>query len=124
MSTNPQLNARRVRDEVINSSITVVREMAVLLAAAVADTSDLRGITFTQGMEWVGADDEEAQPGDGRRCMVETITVTLGCGCIHHVEAVGGSITLGKPHLCREHRPALVMVMTPVAPLTDADIPF
>jgi len=116
MSTNTEVEkvARRIRDEVLNTSVEMLAHLVNQLGTAIALTDTVRGLSYKRGEEHVGTEE------DGRVCWVESIALSLECGCIHHVESVGGSITLGKPHLCREHRPVLTVVMTPV----DKEIPF
>jgi hypothetical protein len=116
LAIEAQRLAARVREESLSISMDMLSRLVGVLGTAVAATTDIKSFSFKAGPEWVGTE------ADGRTCHVESVALTLGCGCVHCVESVGGSITTSVGRQCREHRPALVLTFTPV--VEPVDIPF
>ena len=120
MSTNTEVEkvARRVREETTGFALGLLGNVASTLGMVVSLDDKVSSLTFKRGEEWVGPEE------NGRKCWVEHVSLTLECGCVALLESVGGTVTQSVGRQCREHRPALVMVLTPVPPLTDGDIQF
>jgi hypothetical protein len=120
LAIEAQRLARRVREESLSIAMDMLSRLVGVLGTAVASTTDIKSFSYKAGPEWVGSEE------DGQKCHVESIALTLGCGCVRCVESVGGTVTTSVGRQCSEHRPALVMVCTPVelAPCDDKDFPF
>jgi Na+/H+-translocating membrane pyrophosphatase len=115
LAIEAQRLAARVREESLSIAMDMLSRIVSVLGAAVASTSDIKSFSFKSGPEWVGSEE------DGQKCHVESVALTLGCGCVRCVESVGGTVTTSVGRQCAEHRPALVMVCTLV---DDKEIPF
>jgi hypothetical protein len=115
LAIEAQRLSRRVREETTGFALSMLGHVTSTLGMAVAVDDKISSLSYKRSEEWVGTEE------DGRRCWVESVALTLECGCVHCVESAGGSITQSVGRQCSTHRPAVVMVVTPVEPV---DIPF
>jgi hypothetical protein len=115
LAIEAQRLAARVREETTGFALSMLSHLVSSLGMSVAIDDKVQSFSYRRAEEWIGTEE------DGRRCWVESVALTLECGCVYWLEDAGGSITQGRSHQCATHRPALVLTFTAVEP---ADIPF
>jgi hypothetical protein len=116
LAIEAQRLAARVREETTGFALSMLSHLVSSLGMSVAVDDKVQSFSYRRAEEWVGTEE------DGRRCWVESVALTLECGCVHCVESVGGSITTSVGRQCAAHRPAVVLAFTPV--VEPVDIPF